>query len=55
MISANRHMARAGRISPLVSLFLAIVFYTVQPHVAGIEPLLGLAKYLAYIKEMVAH
>jgi len=34
---------------PLVSLFLAVVFYLVQPHVAGVEPLLGLAKYLAYI------
>jgi Zn-dependent protease/CBS domain-containing protein len=34
---------------PLVSLVLAVVFYAVQPHVAGIEPLLGLAKYLAYI------
>jgi Zn-dependent protease len=34
---------------PLVSLTLAIVFYAVQPLVAGIEPLLGLAKYLAYI------
>lgn len=34
---------------PLVSLALAILFYAVQPVVAGIEPLLGLAKYLAYI------
>jgi len=34
---------------PLVSLVLAVLFYTVQPLVAGMEPLLGLAKYLAYI------
>ena len=34
---------------PLVSLVLAILFSTVQPLVAGVEPLLGLAKYLAYI------
>jgi Zn-dependent protease len=34
---------------PLVSLTLAVVFYTVEPLVAGMEPLLGLAKYLAYI------
>jgi len=34
---------------PLVSLALAILFYAVQPFVGGIEPLLGLAKYLAYI------
>ena len=34
---------------PLVSLALAIFFYAAQPLVAGMEPLLGLAKYLAYI------
>ena len=34
---------------PLVSLVLAVCFYAVQPVVAGLEPLLGLAKYLAYI------
>jgi Zn-dependent protease len=34
---------------PLVSLILAVLCYTVQPLVAGVEPLLGLAKYLAYI------
>ena len=34
---------------PLVSLTLAIIFYTMEPLVAGMEPLLGLAKYLAYI------
>jgi hypothetical protein len=32
-----------------VSLTLAVLFYAVQPLVGGIEPLLGLAKYLAYI------
>ena len=39
-------IASAG---PLVSLILALFFYTVQPLVVGIEPILGLAKYLAYI------
>ena len=39
-------IASAG---PLVSLILAVFFYAVQPLVGGIEPLLGLAKYLAYI------
>jgi Zn-dependent protease len=34
---------------PLVSLVLALCFYTVQPMVSGLEPLLGLAKYLAYV------
>ena len=34
---------------PLVSLVLAILFYAAQPLVAGMEPLLGVAKYLAYI------
>jgi Zn-dependent protease/CBS domain-containing protein len=34
---------------PLVSLALAILFYAAQPLVAGMEPLLGVAKYLAYI------
>jgi Zn-dependent protease len=34
---------------PLVSLALAVLFYAAQPLVAGAEPLLGLAKYLAYI------
>ena len=34
---------------PLVSLTLAVVFYAVEPLVAGMEPLLGLVKYLAYI------
>ena len=39
-------IAAAG---PLVSLVLAVVCYTLQPLVAGIEPILGLAKYLVYI------
>ena len=34
---------------PLVSLALAVFFYAVQPLIAGMEPFLGLAKYLAYI------
>ncbi|MEO8169230.1 MAG: site-2 protease family protein, partial [bacterium] len=44
--SAEFLIAVAG---PLVSLVLAIFFYAVEPLVSGIEPLLGLAKYLAYI------
>ena len=43
---AEFRIAIAG---PLVSLILAVCFYVVQPVVAGIEPLLGLVKYLAYI------
>ena len=34
---------------PFVSMILAALFYAVQPLVAGIEPLVGLAKYLTYI------
>lgn len=34
---------------PAVSFALAVFFYAVQPAVTGIQPLLGLAKYLAYI------
>jgi len=34
---------------PLVSLILTVIFCIVQPLVAGVEPLLGLAKYLACI------
>ncbi len=34
---------------PFVSLVLAVFFYLVEPLVVGMEPLLGLAKYLAYI------
>jgi Zn-dependent protease/CBS domain-containing protein len=34
---------------PLMSLALAALFFVAQPLVAGMEPLLGLAKYLAYI------
>jgi len=43
---AELFIAIAG---PLVSLALAIVFYAAQPLIAEMEPLLGLAKYLAYI------
>jgi Zn-dependent protease/CBS domain-containing protein len=43
---AEFYIAVAG---PLVSLALAILFYAAQPLVAGMEPLLGVAKYLAYI------
>ncbi len=39
---------------PLVSLILAVLFYTVQPLASGIEPLLGLTKYLAYINLALA-
>jgi Zn-dependent protease len=51
--SANAEflIAAAG---PLVSLILAVLFYLVQPLVAGIEPLLGLAKYLAYVNLALA-
>jgi Zn-dependent protease/CBS domain-containing protein len=34
---------------PLVSLALAAFFYAAQSAVSGVEPLLGLTKYLAYI------
>jgi Zn-dependent protease/CBS domain-containing protein len=34
---------------PIVSLALAILFSALKPVAAGIEPLLGLVKYLAYI------
>jgi len=34
---------------PLVSLMLAALFYAVQPLVAGVEPLRGLAQYLAFM------
>jgi Zn-dependent protease len=44
-------IAAAG---PLVSLLLAIFFYLIQPLVSGVEPLLGLAKYLAYINLALA-
>lgn len=39
---------------PLVSLALGVFFYAVQPLVGGVEPLLGLAKYLAYINLALA-
>lgn len=34
---------------PIVSFALATIFYALQPLVGGIEPLLAVAKYLAYI------
>jgi Zn-dependent protease/CBS domain-containing protein len=34
---------------PIVSLALAVLFSVMKPAVAGVEPLWGLAKYLAYI------
>src|SRR3974377_452684 len=34
---------------PLISLGLGIAFYVVQPLISSAEPVLGLAKYLAYI------
>jgi Zn-dependent protease len=44
--SAELLIAIAG---PLVSLVLATFFYAAQSVVPGVEPLLGLTKYLAYI------
>jgi Zn-dependent protease/CBS domain-containing protein len=43
---AELSIAIAG---PLVSLALAVFFYLAQPLISGVEPLLGLAEYLAYI------
>ena len=34
---------------PIVSLVLAICFYVLNPAVSGVEPLAGLAEYLAYL------
>jgi len=34
---------------PIVSLALAVFFYALEPALSGVEPLLGVAKYLAYI------
>lgn len=34
---------------PIVSLALAVFFYALEPALSGAEPLLGIAKYLAYI------
>lgn len=44
--AAEFFVAIAG---PVVSLVLAICFYVLKPAVAGIEPLAGLAGYLAYL------
>jgi len=38
---------------PIVSFILAVLFFVVKPLVAGVEPLWGLAKYLAYINMVV--
>ncbi len=51
--SARAEFLIAGA-GPLVSLILAVLFYAVQPLVASVEPLLGLAKYLAYINLALA-
>jgi len=51
--SARAEFLIAGA-GPLVSLILAVLFYAVQPLVAGSEPLLALAKYLAYINLALA-
>ncbi|HEY9166630.1 MAG TPA: site-2 protease family protein [Candidatus Kryptonia bacterium] len=34
---------------PIVSLALALLFFVVKPIVSGVEPLFGLARYLAYV------
>src|SRR4029434_6791129 len=44
--TAELFVAIAG---PIVSFALAVFFTVVKPVVAGVEPLWGLAKYLAYI------
>ena len=44
--TAEFFIAAAG---PAVSLALALFFYAIEPALSGIEPLWGLAKYLAYI------
>ncbi len=44
--TAEFFIAIAG---PIVSLALAIFFYALEPALSGVEPLLGIAKYLAYI------
>jgi Zn-dependent protease/CBS domain-containing protein len=51
--SAKAEFLIAGA-GPLVSLILAVLFYSVQQLAPGIEPLLGLAKYLAYINLALA-
>lgn len=51
--SARAEFLIAGA-GPLVSLILGIIFYFVQPLVAGVEPLLGLARYLVYVNLALA-
>ncbi len=48
--AAELFVAIAG---PIVSFVLAMLFSVVKPLVAGVEPLWGLAKYLAYINMAV--
>ena len=48
--AAEFFIAIAG---PIVSFVLAMFFFAVKPVVAGVEPLWGLAKYLAYINMAV--
>jgi Zn-dependent protease/CBS domain-containing protein len=48
---AEFQIAIAG---PIVSFLLAAFFFVVKPLVAGIEPVWGLAKYLAYINFALA-
>ena len=47
---AELRIAIAG---PLVSFALAVAFYALQPLVAGAEPLLGMARYLALMNLLV--
>jgi len=47
---AELRIAIAG---PLVSFALAAAFYALQPLVAGVEPLLGMARYLALMNLLV--
>ena len=49
--TAEFFVAIAG---PIVSFALAVFFSVLKPVVAGVEPLWGLAKYLAYINMAVA-
>ncbi len=49
--TAEFYIALAG---PAVSLALAVLFWAIKPVVAAVEPLWGLAKYLAYINFALA-
>ena len=50
--SANAEL-RIAIAGPLVSFALAAAFYALQPLVAGVEPLLGMARYLALMNLLV--